>query len=112
MAGAPAPAALAYHHIVDPLLERRPLDSILAYFEARDLPLRVHTAPPVPPTREELLRLPREVRHALQADESTHWVDLGEVAHHYGQGRNEEEAIRSAARRFRIEQAPKDDGTG
>lgn len=92
------------------LLEDRPLSEILAYFEARDLTLTVHTSPPEPPSGERIRRLPRAVRRALDTDQSTHWVDLGSVAHHYGRGLTEEDAIRSAARRYRIEQAPEDDG--
>lgn len=97
---------------MDQLLEHRPLDSILAYFEARDLTLRVHTSPPARPSKEEARRLSREVRRALDTDASTHWVDLGSVAPHYGRGRTAEEAIRSAARRYRVEQAPEDAGKG
>ncbi len=47
----------------------------------------------------------------MERDTSTHWVDLGDVARRYGRGETEEEAIRSAARRYRIEQAPGDAGS-
>ncbi len=99
-----------YHHFVDQLLENQPLASILAYFEERGLALTVHTSPPLPPSPEEMRRLPRVVRRAIEEDESTHWADLGALARHYGRGGTEEEAIRSAARRYRIEQAPEDAG--
>lgn len=90
------------------LLEHRPIASILAYFETKGLPLTVHTSPPEQPPTEKLRRLPRPVRRAIETDASTHWVALGSVARHYGSGRSEEEAIRSAARRYRVEQAPED----
>ena len=94
------------------LFEHRPVETILAYFEAKGLTLTVHTSPPESLSAEELRRLPRSVRRAIDSDASTHWADLGGVARHYGSGSNEEEAIRSAARRYRIEEAPEDIGSG
>jgi len=38
-------------------------------------------------------------------------TSIGEGARHYGGGRSEEDAIRNAARRYRIEQAPEDAGS-
>ena len=101
---------LAYDQTVSGLLEERSITSILAYFDARGLPLVVHSSTPEQPTDEAWRRLPRTVRRAIESDTSTHWVDLGDVARHYGRGTSEEEAIRSAARRYRIEQAPGDVG--
>ena len=94
------------------LLEHRPIEAILAYFETKGMILTVHTIPPEQPSEEKLRRLPRSVRRAMETDTSTHWAALGSIAHHYGRGRTEEEAIRNAARRYRVEQAPDDAGVG
>ncbi len=88
-------------------LEDRPIAAIKAYFESRGLPLTVHTSKPERPSNDEM-RLHRSVRRAIQNDVSTHWVDLGRTSH-YGSGRSEDEAIRSAAKRYRVEQAPADE---
>lgn len=93
------------------LFEDRPVAAIEAYFEKHDLALRVHTSPPKPPSSGEKRRLPRLVRRAIETDTSTHWAELGGVRH-YGKGHSPDEAIRSAARRYRIEQAPEDLGPG
>ena len=89
------------------LFEARPIAVIEAYFEAKGLALRVHTSPPTTPSDDEKRRMPREVRRAIERDTSTHWADLGPLRH-YGSGNSPEEAIRGAARRYRIEQAPED----
>ena len=89
-------------------LEERPIADLLEYFATKGMPLAVHKAPPEPPTKKQLRKLPKSVRHAIESDESTHWADLGHVARHYGSGRSEKDAIRSAARRYRIEQTPED----
>lgn len=89
------------------LLEDGPIAAIEGYFEEKRLALRVHTSPPKTPSDEETRRMPRAVRRALETDTSTHWVDLGPLRR-YGSGHSREEAIRSAARRYRIEQAPED----
>ncbi len=89
------------------LFEDWPVAAIEAYFEKHGLALRVHTSPPKPRSSDELRRLPREVRRAIKTDTSTHWVALGRMRH-YGRGRSPDEAIRSAARRYRVEQAPED----
>ncbi len=93
--------------MVEPL-EERPIPAIKAFFAAKGFDLVVHTDPPPPPTRDELRRMPREVRRARQKDASMHWVDLGTVWRHYGRGETEEAAIRRAARRYRVEQADPD----
>ncbi len=98
--------------IMNRLLEHRPIAAIRAYFETKGLPLTVHASPPKPPSGEQMRRLPRSVRRAIETDTSTHWVALGRVARHYGSGRSEEEAIRSAAKRYRVEEAPEDAGSG
>ena len=91
-------------------LEDRPIADILDYFAGKGLPLTVHSSPPDPLSADRLRTLPRSVRRAIESDESSHWADLGTIAHHYGAGRSEDDAIRSAARRYRIEQAPEDAG--
>lgn len=94
-----------------PLLEDRPISAIKAYFAAKGVPLTVHTSPPEQPTDDVMRRLPRRVRRALATSDATHWAALGQVSRHYGRGRSEEDAIRSAARRYRVEQAPEDAGS-
>jgi len=91
------------------LLEDRPIAAIEGYFEAKGLVLRVHTSPPKAPSGDEMRRMPRAVRRAIETDTSTHWTDLGPVRH-YGSGHSPDEAIRAAAMRYRIEQAPEDVG--
>ncbi len=93
------------------LLEDRPIAAIQAYFEAKGLPLTVHMSPPDRSSDDEMRRLPRSVRRAVETDTSTHWVALGPMARHYGSGCSEEEAIRSAAKRYRIEEAPEGAGS-
>ena len=61
--------------------------------------------PPEKPSADEMRRLPRVVRRAIEADASTHWADLGRLPH-YGSGGSHDEAVRSAAKRYRIEEAP------
>ena len=91
------------------LLEDRPIAAIEEYFEAKGLALRVHASPPTTPSDDEMRRMSRELRRAIETDTSTHWADLGPLRH-YGSGHSPDEAIRSAARRYRIEQAPEDVG--
>jgi hypothetical protein len=55
------------------------------------------------PRPEEWRRLSREERRARRADRSTHWADLGDRWRWYGSGTSHEDAIRSAARRWRVE---------
>lgn len=100
----------AYHHPMGTLLEDRDIDDILGYFVAKGVPLTVHTRSPSPPTPDQLRHSSRTVREAMLDDASTHWAALGSVSDHYGGGSSEEDAIRSAARRYRIEQAPPDAG--
>jgi len=90
---------------VGQLLEDRPLDAIRAFFEARGIQLVVHRKPRPRYSKQELRRLPRSVRRAIEQDTSTHWVDLGTFWPYFGSGTSDEEAIRRAARRYRIEQA-------
>lgn len=87
------------------LFEDRPVAAIEAYFERHGLALRVHTSPPKPPSRGEERRLPCLVGRSIEIDTSTHWAALGRLRH-YGKGHSPDEAIRSAARRYRVEQAP------
>jgi hypothetical protein len=93
---------------VGQLLEKRPIPEIRAFFEARGLVLAVHTTPPRPATSEELRGMSSEVRRARAKDTSTHWADLGPLFRHYARGRSEDDAIRNAAQRYRVEQADPD----
>ena len=89
------------------LFEDMPVSVIEAYFDKQGLALQVHSFPPEPPSSSEKRRLPRLVRRAVETDTSTHWADLDRMRH-YGKGHSPDEAIRSAAKRYRIEQAPDD----
>ena len=86
----------------DVLLEHLPLDEIVAYFAAQGLQPRLHAEAPPKPTRQERRKLLRELRDGPPP--YAHWVALGSVARWYGGGDTEEDALRSAARRWRIEQ--------
>jgi len=90
---------------VEQLLEDWPIPNIKEFFAARNIALVVHTDPPAQPSEDELRRMPRSVRRAIEANSSTHWVDLGTVWLYYGSGTSEEAAIRRAAQRYRVEQA-------
>lgn len=89
------------------LLEDMPIAAIEKYFEAKGLRLHVHISPPDTPSQDEIRRMPGELMRAIGTDNSTHWADLGPLRR-YGSGDSRNEAIRSAARRYRIEQAPQD----
>ena len=83
-------------------LEHLPLDEIVAYFAAQGLSPRVHTEAPPTLTSEERRRLPRGLRHGPPPH--AHWVDLSSAVCWYGGGDTKEDALRSAAQRWRIEQ--------
>jgi hypothetical protein len=91
------------------LLEHESLDEIAAFFATMDLHVVIHSDAPVY-TPEKLRRLPSKVRRELRKkDQPTHWAALAKpdgriVARWYGSGTGDEDAIRSAARRWRIEQ--------
>jgi hypothetical protein len=90
------------------LLEQRSLAEIAEFFESHQLRVIVHTDAWVP-SADERRRLPSSLRRELRKDRPTHWAALtkpdGElVARWYGSGMGEEAAIRSAARRWRVEQ--------
>jgi len=95
------------------LIERQPLAEIEAFFEGRGFRLKVDTAAPPTPTAEEIRRMPSIVRKALRDRKRkppSHWVHLCGldgtiVARWYGSGDSPEDAIRSAAARWRVEQA-------
>jgi hypothetical protein len=74
-------------------LEDKPIADIEAYFDSKGLTLKVHSSPPDTPSKEQARR--------------SHWADLG-PAPHYGSGDTHDDAIRRAARRYRIAQAPDD----
>lgn len=93
-----------------PLLEDRPIAAIRAYFAAKGMKLTVHMSPPDRPSADLMRRLPRLVRRAIETNTSTHWAALDGISRHYGGGSSDEDAIRNAARRYRIEQAPEDGG--
>jgi hypothetical protein len=82
------------------------LGEIVAYFAERGLAPRVHTEAPPTPTAEELRRLSSALRHGPPAH--AHWVDLSPTIRWYGGGDTEEDAIRAAAQRWRIEQVGTD----
>jgi hypothetical protein len=91
------------------LLEQRSLEEIASFFVAMHLRIVIHTYAPSY-TPEELRRLPSEVRRELRRkDRPTHWAALAKpdgriVARWYGSGDGDDDAIRSAARRWRVEQ--------
>jgi hypothetical protein len=91
------------------LLEQRSLDEIAAFFSSMDLRIVIHADAPTY-TPEELRELPSEVRRELRRkDQPTHWAALAKpdgriVARWYGSGMGDDDAIRSAARRWRVEQ--------
>ena len=95
---------------MDALLEDRAVEDILRYFAEQGLLVTVHTRPPDTPTPDRLRQAPRPVRQRMLSDTATHWAALGSVSDHYGSGSSVEEAIRSAARRYRVEQSPGDAG--
>ena len=91
------------------LLEQQSLDEIAAFFGTMDLRVVIHNDAPVY-TPVELRRLPSEIRRELRRkDRPTHWAALAKpdgriVARWYGSGMSDEDATRSAARRWRVEE--------
>jgi hypothetical protein len=72
----------------------------------------VHTEQPPTPTPDELRSMPSRARRVLRRQQQhppKYWVDIlrldGAVAHRwYGLGTTSEDAIRSAAERWRVEE--------
>ena len=91
------------------LLEHQSLDEIVAYFETMDLHISIRSDAPVY-TPEEMLCLSNVVRRQLRKkDQPTCWAALAArdgriVARWCGSGMTDEDAIRSAAKRWRVEQ--------
>ena len=96
---------------MDQFLERRSIDDIREYFESKGLTLTLHTSSPEGTLSDQTQLSPNAERATRVTRPVMYWVSLGDVARHYGRGRTEDEAIRSAARRYRIEQAPGDTGS-
>ncbi len=84
------------------LIEQGSLAEILQFFDQRGMPLEVTTTPPSF-SEAELLRMSSDARRSLRTHQPTHWASLGGIEF-YGSGDSEDAAIRSAAKRFRIEQ--------
>jgi len=107
-----APSTLTVFELVHPgwmLLEQRSLEEINQFFGVMDIDIVVHGEAPTR-TPDEIRRLPSSIRRTLRSrDQPTHWAALTKpdgrsVARWYGSGHDEESAIRSAARRWRVEQ--------
>lgn len=84
------------------LPEAEPISTIIGFFGELGYDVEVHAEPPARPD-------PRTVSRELRDVPSfSHWCGLNRggqtVARWYGGGWSEEEAIRSARRRWRIEQ--------
>ena len=92
------------------LIEELPIDVIEEFFAERGLLIFSHQVSPRRPDASSWRRLPREIRRRLTSEPTpTDWVDLravgGETVHRwYGSGSSPNEALRSAARRYRVEQ--------
>jgi hypothetical protein len=92
-----------------PLLEQMPMEEIASYFSGHGLSVVVHDEPPSM-TDSERRQLRSSTRRRLDREKQpTHWAALvrsdGEsVARWYGSGDDEESAVRSAAKRWRIEE--------
>lgn len=85
------------------------LDAIHEFFAELGFSLVVHRNSPPEPSEAEWRAMSREIRNARKALSVTHWADLRSltsesVAPWYGGGNDEGEAIRSARRRWRIEE--------
>jgi hypothetical protein len=91
------------------LLEQMSLEEISQFFGAMEIEIVVHGEAPTR-TPDEIRRLPSSIRKTLRSnDQPTHWAALTRpdgrnIARWYGSGLDEESAIRSAAKRWRVEQ--------
>lgn len=91
------------------LLEERSLGEIAEFFETVGIRILVHLNR-YEPSNDELRRMSSEARrYWRRTDLPTHWAALTKldgsvIARWYGSGYDDEDATRSAARRYRIEQ--------
>lgn len=100
------------HYPAVSMPEDGPLAEIESFFAEHGLTLSVHQEPLPPLTADQARGLSREVRVAhAEAERWSHWVDLCSASSpdrpfhpRYGGGSSADEAIRSARRRWRIEQ--------
>lgn len=109
-----AARGVGQHGLVEALLENRSPEEIASYFAAEGLVLYVHANAPIASSRSEIRHAVSDSPGVLTTKQrATHWADLtkanGEVvARWYGSGFAHDDALRSAAQRWRVEQVGTD----
>lgn len=92
------------------LPEDDPLPDIEAFFASRKFRVVVHEEPPPEPTPDEWRRMSSASRRARRDFGAPYWADLqrietSKLVRWYGAGETPEAAIRSARKRYRVEEA-------